>query len=208
MNLYDKIIKKYKPLEPIFFEELLETGEAKSTLGTRLNKLVGDGLIKKYSRGIYYISKYDKVLNMELNITFNDVIEAKYIKKNNKVFGFYAEDDLLNMYNFSSQVPMISTIITNNETTRKRKITIGNLEVYVKKSHAEITNDNSNVLQLLEFINFLDSSDYNKDKEEKFLRIKNLMRDKKIDLKDAKAYICFFPTIVAKRLMEIENEIA
>lgn len=207
MNLYEEIVKRYKPLEPIFFEDLLTDNDAKSTLATRLNKLVVEGLLKKHSRGIYYLGKYDEVLKMDMNLTTDSVIEAKYIKNNKDTYGFIGETNLLNMYKFTTQVPMVTTIITNNETSRKREIHIGKLYYYIKKAHCMITNDNYRILKFLEFVNYLSFDDFEMDKQENFWRLKDMMNDNKLRLKDVKKYISYYPAKVSKRIMEVENEI-
>lgn len=185
--------------KPLFIEDFVNEETNYDTAKTLLSNYVKSGDIKRYSQGIYYIPT--KTILGYSTISFESIIERKYISDDNKVFGYYSGMSLLNTIGLSSQVPNIPEITTNNEATRKRKVKIGKRSVIVRRSEIEINNDNYLYLQFFDIfrygdqkaiednknniINFFDNNklDYNKLIEiEKLLpmKIRKIFRRSKI----------------------------
>jgi len=140
--------------KPLFIEDFVNEDTNYDTAKTLLSNYVKTGDIKRYSQGIYYIPK--KTVLGYSTISFESIIERKYISDNNKVFGYYSGMSLLNTIGLSSQVPNIPEITTNNEATRKRKVKIGKRNVIVRKSAIEINNDNYLYLQFFDIFRYAD----------------------------------------------------
>ena len=140
--------------KPLFIEDFVNENTNYDTAKTLLSNYVKTGDIKRYSQGIYYIPK--KTVLGYSTISFESVIERKYICDDNKVFGYYSGMSLLNMVGLSSQVPNIPEITTNNEATRKRTVKIGKRTVIVRRSQIEINNDNYLYLQFFDIFRYAD----------------------------------------------------
>ena len=140
--------------KPLFIEDFVNEDTNYDTAKTLLSNYVKTGDIKRYSQGIYYIPK--KTVLGYSTISFESIIERKYISDDNKVFGYYSGMSLLNAIGLSSQVPNNPEITTNNEATRKRKVKIGKRNVIVRKSAIEINNDNYLYLQFFDIFRYAD----------------------------------------------------
>ena len=140
--------------KPLFIEDFVNENTNYDTAKTLLSNYVKTGDIKRYSQGIYYIPK--KTVLGYSTISFESIIERKYICDDNKVFGYYSGMSLLNMVGLSSQVPNIPEITTNNEATRKRTVKIGKRTVIVRRSQIEINNDNYLYLQFFDIFRYAD----------------------------------------------------
>lgn len=140
--------------KPLFIEDFVNEETNYDTAKTLLSNYVKSGDIKRYSQGIYYIPT--KTILGYSTISFESIIERKYISDDNKVFGYYSGMSLLNTIGLSSQVPNIPEITTNNEATRKRKVKIGKRSVIVRRSNIEINNDNYLYLQFFDIFRYAD----------------------------------------------------
>ena len=171
--------------KPLFIEDFVNEETNYDTAKTLLSNYVKTGDIKRYSQGIYYIPT--KTILGYSTISFESIIERKYISDNNKVFGYYSGMSLLNTIGLSSQVPNIPEITTNNEATRKRKVKIGKRSVIVRRSEIEINNDNYLYLQFFDIFRYGDQKaiEDNKNNVLKFfddnkLKLNKLMEIEKL----------------------------
>ena len=171
--------------KPLFIEDFVNEETNYDTAKTLLSNYVKTGDIRRYSQGIYYIPK--KTVLGYSSLSFESIIERKYIFEDKKVFGYYSGNSLLNMIGLSTQVPNIPEITTNNEATRKRKVKIGKRYVIVRKSDIEINNDNVLYLQFLDIFRYADIEQIkeNKDKvasffDENRLKFKKLIEYEKL----------------------------
>lgn len=171
--------------KPLFIEDFVNEETNYDTAKTLLSNYVKSGDIKRYSQGIYYIPT--KTILGYSTISFESIIERKYISDDNKVFGYYSGMSLLNTIGLSSQVPNIPEITTNNEATRKRKVKIGKRSVIVRRSETEINNDNYLYLQFFDIFRYADQKaiEDNKNNVLKFfddnkLKLNKLMEIEKL----------------------------
>ena len=140
--------------KPLFIEDFVDDETNYDTAKTLLSKYVKTGDIKRYSQGIYYIPK--KTVLGYSTISFESIIERKYISDKNEIFGYYSGMSLLNMLGLTNQVPNVPEITTNNEATRKRKVRIGRRNVVLRKSIIKINNDNYLYLQFFDIFRYAD----------------------------------------------------
>ena len=80
----------------------------------------------------------------------------KYICRNGKIDGFYSGSTFANFIGISLQVPMKKEIVSNRMSAIVREIIIGKQIFIIRRPYVEITNDNANVLQLLDLLKNLD----------------------------------------------------
>ena len=116
-----------------------------------INKAEENKEIVQFTKGVYFIPK---ITEFGLStITADDVAQKKYIEWKENIYGVVSGIGLLNDFSVTTQVPAVIEIVTKNETTRKREITIRNRRFILKKSRVEINKDNAaayTVLQLFD----------------------------------------------------------
>ena len=153
--LFDYLKDHYDDGEPIFTEDIHIEGMRRDNFCQQLKTLTDNGRIKRYEKGIYYIPKEtrlssDSAPNPEI------VAKYKYIGRNGKIDGFYSGSTFANFIGISLQVPMKKEIVSNRMSAIVREIIIGKQIFIIRRPYVEITNDNANVLQLLDLLKNLD----------------------------------------------------
>lgn len=148
---------------PLFIEDFVSETVRYDSAKTMLSNWVKSGELKRYSQGVYYIPK--KTVLGESTITFESVIERKYISDNNEIFGYYSGMSLLNHVGLTTQVPNIPEITTNKEATRKRTVKINGRSAIVRKSEMAINKDNAPYLQFLAIFKYADTTTISENKE-------------------------------------------
>ena len=99
-----------------------------------------------------------------------------------------------NLFNQTAQVPNTIEIVTNNESSRSRKITINNRDFILKKSRCKITKENYKEYMILELI-----SGRNNITDVK--TIKKYMEDNKITLQSLLEIAKYFPSSTLKKML-------
>lgn len=150
-------INKRKKDEPIFIDEIKKYFKALvsdyddvflKTVNVYINRLVKNGKIKQYAKGIYY--KPSKGYFGYKKIDVNKVIYKKYLR-DNKVKGYYSGAYLFNQLGLTTQVPKEVLIVTN-ECKNNNKYNNKNLRIVIKKPKIKITEDNYKYLQLFDLL--------------------------------------------------------
>ena len=152
MGLYEFLLKKYGYNEPIFTSDIQFEDYSRPWIFKELSRLCKNGQIVRYDKGVCYIPK-----TTFLGKTLLDprkVILKKYISDGNDTIGYYSGNTLLNLMNLSTQMPNSIEIYTNNEKTKLREISVNSQKVILRRSRTKITKENSDVMQLLELMNF------------------------------------------------------
>lgn len=126
MALYDYLLEQYGFNEPILTTEIQYRDYSKPWLYKEINRLVKDGKLMKFDKGICYIPKDTPFGKSILNP--NKVIEKKYINDGSGVIGYYSGISFLNMIGMSSQVANRIEIYTNKETSKFREVSVGRQE--------------------------------------------------------------------------------
>ena len=152
MTILQTIFDSERVNVPLFIEDFVDDSSTYNSVKTMLSNYVKSGDMKRYCQGVYYIPS--KTILGDSTLSFESVIERKYIKDKEKVFGYYSALTLLNLTGLSTQVPNIPEITTNNEATRKRKVKINKLFVIVRRSPIEITAENAPYLQFLDIFRY------------------------------------------------------
>ena len=198
MLVSEVINKNFSYDEPILIEDIEKMFPNKSRpwIDKIISTLVKEKHIKRYATGIYYIPRTtlfgDSVLNS------NKVIERKYLSNNKEVYGYFTGISLLNSLGLTTQVPNSISIVTNNESSRRRKIVIGNQDIYLIKAPVKITKENYTVLQLLEAIKFIDVNDLDEIEKNNLIRY---IVENSITLRDISKYCNYFPDFVSKKIL-------
>lgn len=152
MEIVSSLQNKYDINNPIFIDEirLMFNNYSKIRIAQLIQESIDSGKLARFENGIYYIPTKTILGNSILSTI--KVIEKKYIKNDEEVYGFYSGITFMNNIGLSSQVPNTYEIMTNKESTRVRKVKVENQEVILRKSRVKINKDNYITLQFLEFI--------------------------------------------------------
>lgn len=196
MILIDYLLKKYGTNKPILTEELVVPEISYDNLRKQLSRYNSQGIIEKYSQGVYYIPK-ETILGKS-TLSINDVIYRKYIGDDNEIYGFFSGLSFYNKLGITTQVPFVYEIVTNKEKSRVRKITLKNKKIILRKPYATINRNNYLEAQFLEFINNANINDINDNIDilKKYIKDNNLNKNIILDL------ITNYPSKTSKRLIE------
>ncbi len=176
MNFYDCLLAKYGFENPIIENEIQMDNYKKNAIRQFLYLLEKDQKIIRYSSGIYYIPR-DSLFGKS-KITFEKVIERKYIENDKEIYGFYTGIYFKNLMGLSSQMVNVPEIVSNKEPSKKRKIELNGRNAIVRKSITEITKENVKILQffdLFKYLAFEEVLSY-KDKLIEYIRVNQLTR--------------------------------
>jgi hypothetical protein len=196
MILIDYLLKKYGTNKPIITEELVVPEISYDNLRKQLSRYNSQGILEKYSQGVYYIPK-ETILGRS-TLSIDDVINRKYITNDNDIYGFYSGLSFYNKLGISTQVPFVYEIVTNKEKSRVREITLKNQKIILRKPYVKINKNNYLENQFLDFINNANSNDLsdNIDILKKYIKDNNLNKNVILDL------ITYYPSKTSKKLIE------
>ena len=196
MILIDYLLKKYGTNKPILTEELSIPEISYANLRKQLSRYNNQGILEKYSQGVYYIPK-ETILGRS-TLSIDDVINRKYITNDNDIYGFYSGLSFYNKLGISTQVPYVYEIVTNKEKSRVRETTLKNQNIILRKPYVKINKNNYLENQFLDFINNANSNDLsdNIDVLTKYIKDNNLNKNVILDL------ITYYPSKTSKKLIE------
>ena len=196
MILIDYLLKKYGTNKPIITEELSIPEISYDNLRKQLSRYNSQGILEKYSQGVYYIPK-ETILGRS-TLSIDDVINRKYITNDNDIYGFYSGLSFYNKLGISTQVPFVYEIVTNKEKSRVREITLKNQKIILRKPYVKINKNNYLENQFLDFINNANSNDLsdNIDVLKKYIKDNNLNKNVILDL------ITYYPSKTSKKIIE------
>ena len=204
----ERIRGVYDPNMPIFTKNILKMFPeySRAYVFRLIKEAKKKGQLAKYSEGVYFLPT--ETVFGPSTIIADDVIEIKYIKNEDEVYGIYSGLQLLNMFSVTTQVPNVIEVVTNNETTRRRQIELDGRKFILRKSRFEINKNNANTYLILQL--FSDIGD--EVKLDNFVKknVADYIRDKNISLNDLLSCAANFPVRAFKNLIRngILNEIA
>lgn len=198
--LYDYLMENYGENTPIFVSELDIEGLNESTLRVQIKKMTDAGMLKRFDTGIYFIPK-KTIFKSSSTISVMQVIEKKYLKNKDKVFGYLSGYMLVNMAGLTTQVPVVYEVVSNNATTDYRKIMINKTRVIVRRPKVPVTNENVRILQFLDLIKDVDIYS---EEEGNSLKKRMLEIMKKLDITFSalEPYLSFYPEKIYKNMYE------
>ena len=147
----DYLIDNYGYNEPIFLNDLLVEGISENAVRQSVKRLVAYGFLERYDSGIYYIPKSGGLLGKSY-LDPSVVIMRKYVENNSNKYGYITGLSFANQLGLTTQMPAVIEIVTNREATNGRTLMVGNQKVRVKKSAIPVSEDNAELLQLLDSV--------------------------------------------------------
>lgn len=145
------LIKNYGYNEPIFLNDLKIEGLSENAVRQSVKRLVAKGFLERYDSGIYYIPKQSTLLGKSY-LDPELVVMRKYVRSKFETFGYVTGMSFINQLGLTTQMPAVIEIVTNREATNGRTITIGTQQVRIKKATVTVSNNNAELLQLLDCI--------------------------------------------------------
>lgn len=196
--LLEYINKNFKNAEPIFLNEL--PCKSLESLRQEMKKLTDEGKLIRLYNGVYY-KPYKTVLGTEGKISIDKFIEKKYIKTNNELSGYICGISLYNKYGFTTQIPSVIEVTSNEATTKQRKLIIDGYKVIVYKPAVKITNENIKELEFLDLMTYIDKYSELKGDELK-RKLKEYVSNANIDFDRIKKYLPLYPDRVYRNIFE------
>ena len=198
MVAYDMIKDRFDYDEPILASDIeaMFPERSRPWIDKTIRTMVDEKKLKRFSVGVYYIPR--KTLFGDSLLNPQKVITKKYIKNGRETYGYVSGTSLLNLLGLTTQVPSVITVVSNKESSRGRKVAVGNQSVYVMKSCTKITKENCAALQLLEVLKLIDLCDL--DEIERY-NLEKYIDDNNITLSMVSKYCSAFPDYVSKRVL-------
>jgi DNA-binding Lrp family transcriptional regulator len=197
MTLQEYLVDKYGYNEPIYSSEVRFKGYSRPWVFKELKKLVDGGIIKRFDTGIYYFSEKMPWGDSKLNP--RKVVERRFLSDGKEVYGYVAGVSLLNQAGLSTQVPNLIEIVTNNESTRVRTITVGVTQVRARRSRTTITKENVRTLQFLDLMNTIKPTTM--DETERFM-LSGYIKASGVTRASVSQYASSFPAKAMKNMLE------
>lgn len=198
--LYQYLVEKYKPNEPIFVSDI-NLPISDGNLRQMFKNLCDDGLVKRFDTGVYYIPKESR-LKGGVPLGADTVAKAKYISRNGNIDGYYAGYTFANQLGLTVQAPYVTEIVSNNASARVREIKMKGKRIVLRKSRTKITKENCRVLQFLDLLKDIDTY-IDCSAEDASERLMNYIRTESITRNDIDKYISQFPVKVYKNMYEM-----
>ncbi|MBQ7994715.1 MAG: hypothetical protein IJ247_00645 [Bacilli bacterium] len=197
-----RVKENFKPGGPVYTEDIISLFPefTKAYIFRLLKQAEEKGDIIKFSRGVYCLPK--KTFFGKATMTSSMVANNKYVTNGETVYGVYSGLALLNQFGITSQVPNVLEIVTNNEATRKRVVSIDGIKFIVRKSRFEITKENYRYYTIIQL--FLDLGINPQLNDFAKRRIIQYIKDNNIDPKTLIKLATRFPAQALKNLVESE----
>lgn len=198
MNIFNELSAKFNTDEPILIEDIEKMYPQRSRpwIDKAIKTLVDGKQLKRFSTGVYYIPRKtvlgDSILNPR------KVIAKKYIQNSQDIYGYLGGTSLLNSFGLTTQVPNVITVISNNESTRGRKVEVGSQSVYLCKPPTKITKSNFKTLQFCELIRLID---LDKLDSIEIKNLENYIKENNISLSSISKYCSVFPDSVSRKIL-------
>ena len=204
----ERLKEKFNINEPIFTEEVLELFPdfSRAQIFRFIKKARDNNEIVQYDKGIYYIP--GKTFLGYSSISADTVIEKRYLRNEENVYGVYSGIKLFNNFSMTTQMAAVIEIVTNNESAKYREIQIKNRRFILRRSRCKINKDNAAAYTVLQLFSEFDKKDKLNENAKRrlieYMRVTGVTKEKLFSLSMQ------FPSKTVKNLIGsgILNEVA
>ncbi len=156
----EKVKECYDTNEPIFTDELLSmfNDYSRAQVFRLIEEAKSNNELIQFDRGVYYIPKIT-FWGESSSLSLDAVIEKKYLKCKSDIYGVYGGIKLLNLFSATTQMASTIEVVTNKETTWRRKIKLKGRTFLLRKPRYEITNSNYAEYMILQMYSDLEDND-------------------------------------------------
>lgn len=190
--------QNYEKSEPIFLSEL--PFENKESLRQEMKRLVDNGELIRIYNGVY-CQNYKTILGTQGKVSINKYIEKKYLMKDNKAIGFITGLSLANLYGFTSQIPAVIEITSNEASTKQRRLEVDGYNLIIYSPVDYINETNISAIRFLDLMSNIDKYSEIKGEELK-KKLKEFVFKTKVDFNEVKKYISMYPDRVYRNIYE------
>ena len=204
----ERLKEKFNTNEPIFTEEVLELFPdfSRAQVFRFIKKARDNNEIVQYDKGVYYIPR--KTFLGYSSISADTVIEKRYLRNEENVYGVYSGIKLFNNFSMTTQMAAVIEIVTNNESAKYREIQIKNRRFILRRSRCKINKDNAAAYTVLQLFSEFDKKDKLNENAKRrlieYMRVTGVTKEKLFSLSMQ------FPSKTVKNLIGsgILNEVA
>lgn len=205
----ERLSEKFNNNEPIFTEEILGLFReySRAQVFRYIDKAKERKEIVQFTKGVYYIPNVTFWGDLS-TITADAVIEKKYLRNAEQIYGVFGGIKLLNNFSVTTQMPAVIEVVTNNETTRCREIAVNGRRFILRKSRCEINKNNYAAYTVLQLFN--DFTEQDRLDEASRRRLLEYIKSRKVTQKQLLELSMQFPARATKKLIGsgVLNEIA
>lgn len=187
-DLLGYINENFQIGEPIFLSEIPEKNE--DVKRQKMKKLVDDGSLNRLYNGVYF-RNYVNAFGEEGNISFERLIEKRFISREGRIFGYVTGYALVNEAGLTTQVPPVLEIASNKASTAQRKIELAGRKAIIYKPVVEINGENVSSLRFLDLMACIDK--YAEFQTEGQNVLKRFTKETNVDFDLVKRYIGLYP---------------
>lgn len=195
MNL-EQIVENYPNGEPIFIDEISYSSRA--YLRQEFKRLTDEGVLSRLYNGVYY-KNYKTILGTKGKMSIYKYIDKVFL--NDFKDGFYTGLTLANKYGFTTQIPAVIEVSSNNATTKQRKIEIDGFKIIVYKPVVKITSKNISALQFLDLMTNINKYSELKGDELK-TKLEEFIQKTEVNFDCVKECISLYPMCVYKNIYD------
>lgn len=188
----ERLSTNFESDEPIFTEEIIKLFPdcSRAQIFRYIDKAKQKEEIVQYSRGVYFIPHITYFGTLS-TITIDQVLDKRYIRNKDNVYGVYSGLGLLNFFSITTQMPAVIEMVSNNESTRCRRISVKTRRFVLKKSRCEITSKNYAAYTILQLFNDFDDEDRIYGSSER--RLLGYIEKHKVTKSDVLSVMPYFP---------------
>lgn len=200
-ELEKKLFDDYGYNEPILTRDinaLEEYGIEQSLLLKYLSRLNEEDRIQKFDTGVYYFAEKSKVFNNYRPLPVEKVIERKFIKNDEEVYGYPTGYAFANPLGLTTQVPMVKQVVT--EKISKNQSSSKQERFSLTKSKTDINKDNVKFLQVLDLIYYYQNI-IETDEETTKKRLYEYISDVSLDETTIKKILSSYPAKATQMLI-------
>ncbi|MBE6781505.1 MAG: hypothetical protein E7540_02135 [Ruminococcaceae bacterium] len=196
---YEYLVKTFRYDNPFTFSEIVYPSYSRFQISRGLRKLCEEKKIVRFEKGMYYIPNIRKHgISIFRPIK---VVEKKFIKDGEHVFGYYSGKYLQYELGISKLKPAIIEIYTNVESRDLHKVSLGNYQISLRKPRIKIDQFNAKVLCFLELMNGIEIETLDEYKRK---LIADYINENRITQRQITKYIPYFPDKTCRNLIESE----
>lgn len=198
--LKEYLERTYGYNEPIFISDIQLENMNDNSLRQYFKRMVKSGDLVRFDTGIYYLPKSSRLLSK----TYMDplkVIIRKYIKNDISTFGYFTGASFANQIGLTTQMPAVMEIVTNKESTKGRMVTIGGQSIRLKRPAITVTQENADLLQVIDAIGQMDRY-AELEKTDALALFRNYIREKEFSQTQLAEILPAVTGTTAKKLIE------
>jgi hypothetical protein len=193
-KIYEIIQKLFNQNQLFSLEDIATRNLSPSTIKEELSRLAKEGLVRRYSYGLYYLPDP----SAKTTPSFLDALAIRYIAKDGQAFGFFTG----RLFLFSSVASVQENndkieIMTNKATSNKKLVYVFSHRIVLRKPYVSITQEN---LATNSFLSYIATTSF-EEIEQNYSLLANYIRTFHLSANDVIKLIPRFPAKTFSKLL-------